>query len=214
MTAIAPAEHPGSEGRNGDRAASRPGFVLGAALVVVAVVAFLAQGSFRTAEASLTSHVVGLFTSGRSTSYSSIVWFGVGTPTVSGLQITTLCSTVILVTPLMALAGLALMVRGLEIRRAVSGLIVSLAIVIACNILRYALAAFALQKWGTDGFDLVHHYIGSLLVIAGFAVAFILLLRIATGAPGRRLSTRAVAAEAEPASRPDQGEQPRQGRHL
>jgi exosortase/archaeosortase family protein len=99
---------------------------------------------------------------------------------VTGFQITTLCSTVILVTPLLAAAGLMLLVRPLALGRVLVGLAIGTGIVTLCNLLRYGFAAIAMQTWGSDGFELVHRYLGSLLVIAGFIAAVILLLRFAT----------------------------------
>lgn len=150
------------------------------ALLAGAATLLLAQQRFRDAEAVVAAYVMRAFVSGGAAAHGPIVWFGIGTRQVNGFQITVLCSTVILVTPLLALAGVMLLVRPLSLRRTIAGLAIGTTIVAGCNLLRYCLAALALQLWGEAGFEAVHRYLGSLLVIAGFITAFILLVRLST----------------------------------
>jgi exosortase/archaeosortase family protein len=164
---------------------------LGLLAIALAVFLIVEQTSFRAVEATLTADVVQLVTSGHAHGAGSIVYFGLGTSHVEGIVITTLCSTVVLVTPLLALAGILLLMPSLRLTRVLLGLATALALAVACNLARYAAASYALQHWGRSGFDLVHEYLGSLLVIFGFALAFILLLRIATRRP--RASARHTA---------------------
>ncbi|HWU59244.1 MAG TPA: exosortase S [Microbacteriaceae bacterium] len=158
-------------------------FVIGLILIAVAAFLMIQQDAFKTVEASVTSWVLQFFTAGGTASAGDVVYYGLGTDSVNGLQITTLCSTVILVTPLLALAGVLLMLPRFRVRFVARGLGLALALVILCNFLRYCSAALAMQLAGREGFDVVHRYLGSVLVILGFAAAFILLLRI--GANGR-----------------------------
>ncbi|GAA4166505.1 hypothetical protein GCM10022286_31250 [Gryllotalpicola daejeonensis] len=163
------------------RAAGRAASVLIAlALLALAAVLLGLQQQFREIEARVAAVLMNPMVHGGTAPAGSIVWFGLGTDQVTGFQITTLCSTVILVTPLLAIAGVLLLVRPLALGRVLIGLAVGVGIVTVCNLLRYGFAAFAMQGWGNDGFELVHRYLGSLLVIAGFIAAFILLLRVAT----------------------------------
>ncbi|CAM5540428.1 exosortase S [Leifsonia shinshuensis] len=155
----------------------------GLLLLAAAVFLIVEQTAFRTVEATVTASVVQLVTAGHTNSAGSIVYFGLGTGNVEGIVITTLCSTVVLVTPLLALAGILLLMPSFRVLRVTAGLLLALALAAACNLARYAAAAAAMQRWGRPGFDLVHEYLGSLLVIFGFAAAFILLLRIATRRP-------------------------------
>lgn len=155
----------------------------GLLLLAAAVFLIVEQAGFRTIEAAVTAHVVQLVTTGHTNSAGSIVYFGLGTGDVEGIVITTLCSTVVLVTPLLALAGILLLMPSFRAVRVTFGLLLALALAAACNLARYAAAAAAMQRWGRPGFDLVHEYLGSLLVIFGFAAAFILLLWIATRRP-------------------------------
>ncbi|GAA4174574.1 exosortase S [Gryllotalpicola koreensis] len=150
------------------------------ALLALAGALMLAQEQFRDVEARVAAVLMAPIVHGDAAAAGSIVWFGLGSGHVNGFQITTLCSTVILITPLLAMVGVMLLVRPLALGRVLVGLAIGAGLVAACNLLRYSLAAIALQTWGDDGFELVHRYLGSLLVIAGFIAAFILLLRVAT----------------------------------
>jgi exosortase/archaeosortase family protein len=167
--------------------------VIGLALIALAIFLMVQQDAFRTVEAHVTAWVVQFFTSGGTASVGSVVYYGLGTHQVNGLLITTLCSTVVLVSPLLALAGIMLVLPRFTIRDVGQGLGVALALVTLCNFMRYALTALAMQAWGQQGFDLLHHWLGSVLVILGFAVAIILLLRIGT----RRRPTRRRAHGAQ-----------------
>jgi len=194
MSAITLPRHSGPAGRAGRAGGATRSLALGLALLLIAgAVALLAfQVRFRAAEAVVAARLMDPFVAGTTAPAGPIVWFGLGTDGVTGFMITPLCSTVILVTPLMALAGVMLLVRPLSTGRTLVGLAIGAAIVAACNLFRYCFAAFALQRWGEPGFEAVHRYAGSLLVIAGFITAFILLLRLATATPSaaRRLQNR------------------------
>jgi len=167
---------------------NRPAGVAGRAASVLIALGLLAlacallalQEPFRTVEARVGAVLMAPAVDGGAASSGPIIWFGLGTGQVNGFQITTLCSTVILFAPLLAVAGVMLLVRPLALGRVLVGLAIGLCLVAACNLARYCFAAMAMQAWGEDGFELVHRYLGSLLVIAGFIAAFILLLRVAT----------------------------------
>ena len=66
-----------------------------------------------------------------------------------------------------------------------TALVAALAIVAACNLVRFLMIVFGLLWWGQDGFNLMHHYLGSLVVILGFVGSFILLV-LAARKSGRR----------------------------
>jgi exosortase/archaeosortase family protein len=167
--------------------AVRPGRSLaGLAAMLLAIGLLLKQTAFRSAEAQATAHLIGLITSGRARSTGAIIYFGIGTDNVNGMVITLMCSTVILIAPLLTLAGLLLLMPSMPTSRIALGLAIALGIVVASNMLRFAAAASALQWWGSRGFNLVHHWIGSLFVIFGFAAAFILLLVISSRTTLRR----------------------------
>lgn len=170
-----------------------PGRVLsGLLLIAVAVFFMLKQTQFRVIEARLTAQVLGLVTATRSYSIGSSMFFGVGTPNVEAIGLTTMCSTLILVTPLLILAGFLLMIRSFAVKWVALGLVLTVALVSVCNMIRFAAMGFAQRTWGRPGFNFVHHYAGSVFVILGFVAAFILLLKIA--AHSRARSNRAQPA--------------------
>lgn len=117
-----------------------------------------------------------------------VVWTGIGTSSMLGMQLTTLCSTIVLLVPLCAL-GAALLVglRRSPAWRIAAGVGVAVLVAAAANQVRLALLV-ELWRWqGQRGFDLGHRYLGSLEVIILFGLSMYLMVRIATG--GRRTAS-------------------------
>lgn len=160
--------------------------VLAALLLTTAALLIVAEADTRRAEAQLARAVVAALTPGRAVASGSIVYFGIGTPEVTGLSITTLCSTTVLVVPLVLLAVAVLGVTRARSPRVGLGLVVGVIIAVTSNVIRFGSAAWAYSEYGRDGFDLVHRYLGSLFVIAGFIAAILLVLRIALRESPRR----------------------------
>lgn len=156
----------------------------GLLLLALAGLLLVVQPQFRAVEAVVTAWVVGAATEGRSNAAVDVVYFGIGTADVHGIQITPMCSTVVLLVPLLAIGGVLMLLGSVPFRRAALALAGALAIAVACNVLRYVGSSVALQRWGTTGFDLVHEYVGSLFVIFGFAGA--VLLQVAVSVRRRR----------------------------
>jgi exosortase/archaeosortase family protein len=117
------------------------------------------------------------------------MWFGLGSGEVHGLMITPLCSTIVLLTPIVMLAGGLMLFPRFELRNVVRGLLIAVPLAIVGNMIRYVLVAFALQVWGQQGFDIMHHWVGSVFVLLCTALAIVLLLIIsARGRLTRRSS--------------------------
>ncbi|PJJ61532.1 exosortase S [Compostimonas suwonensis] len=165
--------------------------VVGLGLIAAAIALLLNQEGFRRTEAMITASVLSLFTDGDANGAGTIVYIGIGTGSVNGLAITFLCSTVVLVTPLLLIAGSLCLLPRFGLGRVLGGLAIALPIAVASNLARYSLIALALQLFGSEGFDLVHHYLGSFLVILGLAFAIFVLLRVATGLGRRRVRRHA-----------------------
>ncbi len=170
--------------------------ILVALLLAIAVVLIVAEGDTRHAEAQLARAVVAMITPGRAVASGSIVYFGIGTREVTGLSITTLCSTTVLVVPLVLLSVAVLGVTRAHSSRVGLGLAVGVIVAVASNVIRFGTAAWAYSEYGREGFDLVHRYLGSLFVIAGFIAAIVLVLRIAL-----RESSRTRISDAAPRRR-------------
>ncbi|NYE95984.1 exosortase/archaeosortase family protein [Psychromicrobium silvestre] len=95
-------------------------------------------------------------------------------------NITFECTVLLLILPLTALSALLLAFTKTSWTRVASGLLVSSAVVLVINQLRLALIAFTTQTWGLDfGYQIGHRFIGSLIALFGFALGFLIVLRIA-----------------------------------
>ncbi|ALV45711.1 hypothetical protein MB46_09650 [Arthrobacter alpinus] len=134
------------------------------------------EDQLRTLEARAFAGTLQLFSDTSVYSVASMVVFRMGDNVPYGLNITALCSTAVLWVPLLAAAGLILLSGRCQRGSLVRALIVSLIIVAACNVLRFLMIVFGLVWWGQTGFDLMHHYLGSIVVIIGFVGAFIVLV--------------------------------------
>ena len=156
------------------------------ALAIAAAALIATEATTRAAEAILAREFIGLVAPGRAVAAGPIVWFGIGTPEVTGLVITTMCSTTVLAVPLLLLAVAITGITRAPTGRVGIGLLVGLGLAVACNMIRFASAAWAYGAYGREGFDLVHRYVGSLFVIVGFVLAIVLLLRISLREAGSR----------------------------
>ncbi|MCJ1713477.1 exosortase S [Microbacterium sp. M1A1_1b] len=186
-----------------DRPARRHGgHLVLAALAVAAAVAVLAtSGRIHPLEARGVAAALAPLADGGTAASGNVAYFGIGTATVHGIQITPMCSSVVLVVPLLLLSAvLALVTRGRRTPRVALALTASVVLVVACNTIRYLGSALALQAWGEQGFDVVHEYAGSLFVIAGFAAAFLLQLGMTLGRsrPARGRGRRSAGREPLP----------------
>jgi len=164
-----------------------------AALAAAATALIAAEADTRAAEAQLARLFVGAVAPGRAVASGAIVYFGIGTPEVMGLSITTMCSTTVLVVPLLLLAVAVVGITRARTARVGLGLLVGVGLAVSCNMIRFASAAWAYAAYGREGFDVVHRYIGSLFVIAGFVAAIVLLLRISLREPRRGRGTDAAS---------------------
>ena len=174
--------HSASHGR---RAATRPisqrGSLLAAAVLHGSAL-LLAMNSTAviTVEAKLTAFIMGLFTYGQSTANEHLIFIGIGTDEVLGFLITPLCTSIVLATPVLVLAGLLLLFPRYRLAWVLRGLLVALPLAIGANLARFVLVGVALQLWGRGGFEVMHHYVGSVLVLLCSAAALVLLLLIST----------------------------------
>ncbi|MBO9578411.1 MAG: exosortase S [Microbacteriaceae bacterium] len=176
MSAAAFTPGPIAAGRQRPVATSIAARVLGIVLLLSVPLLALSQGVFRVAEAWVTRFAVDAVTDGSAAAAGNIVYFGIGSGSVTGLDITMLCSTAVLFAPVLALAGVLLLIPGFRASRIAVGLLAALALCVLVNMVRYASAAFAFQTWGMSGFDIIHRYAGSILVILGLMAALVLIV--------------------------------------
>lgn len=161
--------------------------LLGASCAAAAAILIVAtQADLRIGEAVLAKWFVQSVTAGQSVAAGTIVYFGIGTDQVTGLSITALCSTVVFIVPLIALVAAMLAITRAGVRRVLLAGAVGISIVVICNLVRFASAAWAFDRYGREGFDIVHRYAGSIFVIIGFVAAIVLTLTIGLREPRRK----------------------------
>ncbi|GED08018.1 hypothetical protein CCE02nite_00170 [Cellulosimicrobium cellulans] len=154
-----------------------PRLALTIALIAATVFLLAAHELVRTVEARIVALAIGLVVPGTSDSVADVVVFAAGGPGGLGIQISFMCSTVVLLAPLLLTAAVVAPFRRFSARNVVRGLAVSSLIAVAANLARFVMIAYAYHSWGGDGFDVTHHLVGSLFVIACFVVAFAVLVR-------------------------------------
>lgn len=157
----------------------RGGGIPGLLFLAAAAVAMLQQETVRAAEAWLMAAVFDGILGGASYSVDDIIFHNVGGGQPYALMVTGLCSSAVLLTPIAALAGILFLMGRIPVSRLLPAAFLALVIVCISNTTRYFMIAAAQQSWGQQGFDLMHHFLGSFVVILGFVAAIIVLVRAA-----------------------------------
>jgi exosortase/archaeosortase family protein len=162
--------------------------LLAVGLWAATVAAIASATSARAVEAEVAASLAGPVTSGRSGSVGDVILIGLGTPASMGLQITNECTVMLLIVPMLFLAGLIILFPRFKIRNVLFGLLMGVLVVGLTNQVRIVLIAWATENYGFGlGYELTHKFIGSVLAIAGFAAGLLLMLRLV---PGRRAGKR------------------------
>ncbi|WOH19675.1 exosortase S [Paenarthrobacter sp. GOM3] len=169
---------------------ARGGGMLGLLFLAAATVAMLQQDHIRAAEAWLMATVFDGILGGASYSVDDIIFHNVGAGQPYALMVTGLCSSAVLLTPIAALAGILFLMGRIPVSRLMPAALTALAIVCLSNATRYFMIAAAQQSWGQQGFDLMHHFLGSFVVIFGFVAAIIVLVRAAVVRKDRPVAKR------------------------
>lgn len=160
------------------RAESRPAGLLPALICfALAGVVLYQQEAIRTGEARLMSIIFGAALPGGSYSVRDIVFFNLGSGHPYGMQVSPLCSSAILMAPIVAIAGVLFLFRRIPVARLARAAVLAAGLVVLSNLLRYFMIALAQVSWGQAGFDVVHHFVGSFVVILAFVTAVLLLIR-------------------------------------
>jgi exosortase/archaeosortase family protein len=151
-----------------------------ASLAVIGVVMLWLQASIRVAEASLAGHWFPAVLTGWVGTSHDVVFFSRLHGSMIGIRITSECTVALLTGPLCLLAAALIAFAHTQWRRSLTGLLAGLLIVIAVNQIRLAIIAIAMQHWGMSGYEVSHKFVGTLIALAGFAVAALAMLKIAT----------------------------------
>jgi exosortase/archaeosortase family protein len=189
------------------------GGVIGLVLYALAVWMAVDNDMFRRLEARMLSPLAGWVTGrhGAVTSQSRI-YFAVGTPRVFGLQVTSECTSALLLIPLFVMMGSFAVFTRLSLRRQVVAVFAGAALILAVNAVRVAGIAWATWKYGFDpGYSISHVFVGSAFSLVGFVGAMLMALWILVRG-GRRQRALAAAAST-PTQRRRRPLPPRHGRH-
>ncbi len=153
---------------------------------MVAGVAYAAAG--RRIEARVAAVLAAPVTSGHSRSIGDVFLTGLGTDRPLGLRITNECTVLLLIAPMLFIAGLIVLFRRFRIHRVLLGLAAGVLVVTVTNQVRVVLIAWSTQQFGFGtGYEVSHKFAGSVLAIVGFALGTLVMFRLA---PGVRLGRR------------------------
>ena len=95
------------------------------------------------------------------------------------------CSVLLLILPLIAVAGVVSTVRKFRLSRVAVALLAALVVMVAANQVRIQLIGQFIRWFGfSHGYPIAHTFIGSVIALVGFAAGIALFVRIATS--GRR----------------------------
>ncbi|MHC6223145.1 exosortase S [Arthrobacter sp. MMS24-S77] len=164
---------------------TRGGGLIGMLFLAMAAAAMLQQEHVRAAEAWLMATVFDGILGGSAYNVDDIIFHNVGGGHPYALMVTGLCSSAVLLTPIAALAGVLFLMQRIPVSRLVPAAITALVIVSLSNAVRYFMIAAAQQSWGQQGFDVMHHFLGSFVVILGFVAAIVVLVRTAVSRKDR-----------------------------
>ena len=153
-----------------------------AVLVALGVLLVLAQEAFRHFEATVMTAVLKPFLGGDVFTFQDQFVIKTDPSHYLGLQITIECTTLVLLVPTLLFAAImiGLLPRVTWVRWAF-GLTVGLALIIAVNLTRIAIIAFATLIWDHDGYEWSHLVVGTVFALIGIVATLIIMLRIMTG---------------------------------
>jgi len=208
------------------RRRSWAGVLLGIVMYGLAAWMAVDNDAFRRIEARMLAPLAGWIT-GRhgAITTDSRVYFATGTPRAFGLQITSECTSALLLIPLLVMMGSFAIFTRLSLRRQLAAVLAGAALILGVNALRVAGIAWATWKYGFDpGYQLSHVFVGSAFSLIGFVAAMLVALwilvrgdrRRRTVAPAADASATAVtSADLTAASDlpDDTGGKPSRGRH-
>lgn len=155
--------------------------VLFAALVVALVALVVNAPAFRDLEAWSAQPLTALVTGGATSHIDdrAVVLFGLGTPGARGLRITSECSALALVLPIVAVvAFLVGFGRRFSVPRVLLAGVGSCLVILVVNTVRIALIATATQRWGSEGYEVSHLFVGSVVSLMGFSLGLIVGFKI------------------------------------
>jgi exosortase/archaeosortase family protein len=178
------------------------GVALGVVLYGFAIWMAVDNDAFRRIEARFLAPLAGWMT-GRhgAVTTQSRVYIALGTPRAFGLQITSECTSALLLIPLLVMMGSFAIFTRLSLRRQLVAVVAGAFLILAVNALRVAGIAWATWKFGFDpGYQLSHVFVGSAFSLVGFVGSMLVALWILVRG-GRRSRAALDDDDASPSGR-------------
>lgn len=123
--------------------------------------------------------MVALATGGMSGASRDVVVFGLGTDHSAGLRITSGCTTAGLLVPFLLVMAAIVAKSTIPVIRVLVVTAAGALMLLAVNILRLTVIAWATSVWGLDhGFEISHVLVGSILALTGFAATLVISVRL------------------------------------
>lgn len=170
------------------RPVDRVAVPLGAIALVIGVGLLFGQGRFRVSEARFTAFAMRLVHMRPAVSLGDNVVFPLHGRWV-GFSLSVACTAALLLVPFFVIAGLLLVARRVESRRAVVALAVTTAVIFLVNQLRLLVIAGSMLAWGfTTGYERSHVFLGTVLSTLGVIGGVIIFVWMLVGKPGQRHS--------------------------
>ena len=160
-------------------------YAVGGSACAATIVLLVNQSWYRGAEAAMAGAAVSrwlgypvIVARGQQTVF--FAFHGTGIAHMLGLQVTLGCSSALLLTPVLLVAGLLLCVGHAPAARILLAALLAAGIVVCVNVLRLVMIALMVDWWGAaTGFGWGHTLFGSVLTLAGMSAAlaaFVLVL--------------------------------------
>ena len=162
------------------RKASVLGWAVGIALMIGMVALLLSEQLMREGETRLLQETLGFFLGLKSTlsPAGTAISIGAGTQAYFTMVVSTGCSVVLLMIPLVLVAALMLVTGRSTAARIIPTLVVSVGALLALNQLRFVLITVMTRQGGLAAFEWAHTVIGSVLVLAGLSAIIVFFIRV------------------------------------
>jgi exosortase/archaeosortase family protein len=153
--------------------------VLFLAIVGVCVAAVLYEETVRTWEAAISARWLDPVLPGSVTSWRTGYIISESPDGPLKFNITVECTCLVMIIPILVVCGGLLLQRSTRVSRVLLAMLVAVTGLIVVNQLRLGMLAWATQNWGIDpGYEVSHKLVGSILGIAGFALALLVAVKI------------------------------------
>jgi exosortase/archaeosortase family protein len=157
---------------------SRVGRLAGLIMYAFALWMAVQNNTFRGLEARMVAPLAGLVAGHHPVnSQKAVIFFAMGTRRAFGLQITSECTSALLLIPLLAMMGSIAIFTRFPLARVLAALAAGASLMLAVNAFRIVGIAWATWKYGYDpGYKYSHVFVGSACSLVGFVGAILVAL--------------------------------------